>query len=860
MLQDYRKHQEERQLQGIPALALNSEQVADLVELIKEPPPEEEEFILDLFINRIPAGVDQAAYIKAAFLADVAKSNLTTPLINNILATELLGTMLGGYNVEPLIGLLENEEVGEIAVGALSNTLLIFDAFHDVFELSHKNDRAKKVISSWAEAEWFLKRQEIPDCITAKVLKVEGEINTDDLSPGPEAWSRPDIPLHALSMLKNTDFNDPIGTIEKLEESGNRVAFVGDVVGTGSSRKSATNSLLWHIGEDIPYIPNKRYGGICLGGKIAPIFFNTLEDSGTLPIECDVTKMELGDTIDIYPHQGLITSNSTGKELCKFDYKTPTLLDEVRAGGRIPLIIGRSLTDRTREALSLKSTTVFVRPESHEKSQKGYTLAQKVVGKACGVKGIRPRTYCEPRLSTVGSQDTTGPMTRDELKELACLGFSADLVMQSFCHTAAYPKPSDIETHHTLPDFIQTRGGVSLKPGDGIIHSWLNRMLLPDTVGTGGDSHTRFPIGISFPAGSGLVAFGATLGSMPLDMPESVLVRFEGSMQPGITLRDIVNAIPYVALQTGNLSLEKEGKINVFSGRCLEIEGLPDLKVEQAFELSDASAERSSSGCTIKLSKEPIIEYLKSNITLLRWLISEGYGDERTIERRAQGMEAWLKNPILLEADKDAEYAAVLEINLDDITEPLLACPNDPDDIRTLTEVSETKIDEVFIGSCMTNIGHFRAAGKLLEEAENVPTRLWIVPPTKMDEHQLTEENYYKIFKNSGARTEVPGCSLCMGNQARVEANSTVVSTSTRNFPNRLGDGANVFLASAELAAISAILGYLPTIEEYQKYMEDINTMGPEIYRYLNFHEIASYKMAAENVTLPTVTIETLKQ
>ena len=860
MLTDYRKHQEERQLQGIPALALNSEQVTDLVALIKDPPPEEEEFILDLFINRIPAGVDQAAYIKAAFLADVAKSNLTTPLINNILATELLGTMLGGYNVEPLIGLLENEEVGEIAVGALSNTLLIFDAFHDVFELSHKNDRAKKVISSWAEAEWFLKRQEIPDCITAKVLKVEGEINTDDLSPGPEAWSRPDIPLHALSMLKNTDFNDPIGTIEKLEESGNRVAFVGDVVGTGSSRKSATNSLLWHIGDDIPHIPNKRYGGICLGGKIAPIFFNTLEDSGTLTIECDVTKMELGDTIDIYPHQGLITSNSTGKELCKFDYKTPTLLDEVRAGGRIPLIIGRSLTDRTREALSLKSTTVFVRPESQEKSQKGYTLAQKMVGKACGVKGIRPRTYCEPRLSTVGSQDTTGPMTRDELKELACLGFSADLVMQSFCHTAAYPKPSDIETHHTLPDFIQTRGGVSLKPGDGIIHSWLNRMLLPDTVGTGGDSHTRFPIGISFPAGSGLVAFGATLGSMPLDMPESVLVRFEGSMQPGITLRDIVNAIPYVALQTGNLSLEKEGKINVFSGRCLEIEGLPDLKVEQAFELSDASAERSSSGCTIKLSKEPIIEYLKSNITLLRWLMSEGYGDERTIERRAQGMEAWLKNPILLEADKDAEYAAVLEINLDDITEPLLACPNDPDDIKTLSEVSKTKIDEVFIGSCMTNIGHFRAAGKLLEEAENVPTRLWIVPPTKMDQHQLTEENYYKIFKNSGARTEVPGCSLCMGNQARVEANSTVVSTSTRNFPNRLGDGANVFLASAELAAISAILGYLPTIEEYQKYMEDINTMGPEIYRYLNFHEIASYKIAAENVTLPTVTIETLKQ
>ena len=859
MLKEYRKHEQERRAQGIPALALNAEQVADLVELIKEPPVGEEDFILDIFSNKVPAGVDQAAYVKAAFLTDVANSKVSTPLITCESATSLLGTMLGGYNVQPLISLLNNEEVGDAAVEALSNTLLIFDSFHDVFELSKTNERAKKVISSWAEAEWFLNKPAVPEHITAMVLKVDGEINTDDLSPGPEAWSRPDIPLHALTMLQNTDFKDPIGTVNKLEESGNPVAFVGDVVGTGSSRKSATNSLLWHIGDDIPYIPNKRTGGICLGGKIAPIFFNTLEDSGTLVLECDVTKMELGDCINIYPHEGRICSSNSGKELSSFDLKNPTLLDEVRAGGRIPLIIGRSLTDRTREALSEKSSTVFVRPESQKKSDKGYTLAQKMVGRACGVEGIRPGTYCEPRLSTVGSQDTTGPMTRDELKELACLGFSADLVMQSFCHTVAYPKPSDIETHHTLPDFIQTRGGVALKPGDGIIHSWMNRMLLPDMVGTGGDSHTRFPLGISFPAGSGLVAFGATLGSMPLDMPESVLVKFTGTMQPGITLRDLVNAIPYAALKTGNLTLEKEGKINVFSGRCMEIEGLPDLKVEQAFELSDASAERSSSGCTIKLNKEPIIEYLNSNIVLMRWLISEGYGDERTIERRAQAMEAWLENPELLEADEDAEYAEVIEINLDEIKEPLLACPNDPDDIKPLSEVANTKIDEVFIGSCMTNIGHFRAAGNLLKEAKDVPTRLWIVPPTKMDEHQLIEENYYEIFEKSGARTEVPGCSLCMGNQARVEDNSTVVSTSTRNFPNRLGKGADVFLASAELAAISSILGYLPSIGEYQKYMEEINTMGPEVYRYLNFNEIASYKDAAENAILPTLTIETAK-
>ena len=660
-------------------------------------------------------------------------------------------------------------------------------------------------------------------------------------------------------MLKNTYFKNPIDKINELEESGLPVAFVGDVVGTGSSRKSATNSLLWHIGDDIPYIPNKRSGGICIGGKIAPIFFNTLQDSGALAFECDVSKINLGDVLDIYPHEGKILMSETQEIIAEFKHKSPTLLDEVRAGGRIPLIIGRNLTDSVRESLKKTSSTIFARPEEPEPSKKGYTLAQKMVGRACGIEGVRPGMYCEPRMNTVGSQDTTGPMTRDELKELACLGFSADLVMQSFCHTAAYPKPVDIETQHTLPDFIQNRGGISLKPGDGIIHSWLNRMLLPDKVGTGGDSHTRFPLGISFPAGSGLVAFGAALGVIPLDMPESVLVKFTGNLQPGITLRDLVNAIPYAAIQTGQLTIEKEGKVNVFSGRCLEIEGLPDLKVEQAFELSDASAERSASGCTIKLNEEPIREYLNSNIVLLRWLISEGYGDERTLERRAQAMEQWLESPELLEADEDAEYAAVIEINLDEITEPLLACPNDPDDIKPLSEVQKTNIDEVFIGSCMTNIGHFRAAGELLKKSDELPTRLWIVPPTKMDKHQLTEEGYYDIFEDSGARTETPGCSLCMGNQARVESNSTVISTSTRNFPNRLGDGANVFLASAELAAISSILGYLPTIEEYQHYMKEVNTMGPEVYRYLNFHQISSYKDAANNALLPTITIETVK-
>ena len=858
MLENYKNHVEERFEQGIPPLPLNAEQVSELVELIKSPPGGEEEYILDLITNRTPAGVDPAAYVKAAFLTAIAKEETSSPLIDKKHATKLLGTMLGGYNVESLISLLEDEEVGPLAAEGLSKTLLMFNAKHDVIELAKKNENAQKVVDSWSNGEWFTSKPKLPEVIKAIVFRVEGEINTDDLSPAPDAPSRPDIPLHALAMLKKT-MEDPIGTIEKLKESGLPVVFVGDVVGTGSSRKSATNSLLWHIGEDIPYIPNKKQAGICIGGKIAPIFFNTLEDSGALAFECDVSKMNLGDVIEIYPYEQKVVNADTEEVICNYEYKSNTLLDGVRAGGRIPLIIGRSLTDETREILKLDSSEVFVRPEEAEKSDKGYTLAQKMVGKACGVEGIRPGIYCEPRMSTVGSQDTTGPMTRDELKELACLGFNSDLVMQSFCHTAAYPLPKDIEMQHTLPEFIQTRGGVALRPGDGIIHSWLNRMLLPDMVGTGGDSHTRFPLGISFPAGSGLVAFGAALGVMPLDMPESVLVRFQGEIQPGITLRDLVNAIPYAALQSGQLTLPKEGKINVFSGKCLEIEGLPDLKVEQAFELSDASAERSASGCTIKLNEEPIREYLESNITLLRWLISEGYEDKKTLERRAQAMEAWLENPVLMEADNDAEYAAVIDINLNEIKEPLLACPNDPDDIKTLSEVANTHIDEVFIGSCMTNIGHFRAAGKLLENESELPSKLWVSPPTKMDKHQLTQEGYYEIFENAGVQLEMPGCSLCMGNQARVEAEATVVSTSTRNFPNRLGDGANVFLASAEVAAIAATLGHIPTADEYSGYMSEINAMSSDIYRYLNFHEIASYKEAASEAILPSVTIEEVK-
>jgi aconitate hydratase 2/2-methylisocitrate dehydratase len=856
MLQDYKKHCEERKEQGIPPLPLSAQQTSDLVELLKSE-QEESELLLELLKERIPAGVDQAAYVKAGFLADITTGETSSPYISKKEAVMILGTMLGGYNIQPLIKCLGDNDLGEVAAASLSATLLIFDAFNEVLALSKTNKNAKTVIDAWAEGAWFKEKQEIAKQIKLTVYKVPGEINTDDLSPATDAWSRPDIPLHALAMFKmpREGLDKPLETIEELKKKGNPLVFVGDVVGTGSSRKSATNSVLWHMGDEIPCIPNKKEGGFCFGGKIAPIFFNTLEDSGAFPVECDVSKLNMGQEIIFEPFNGKILDAASGEVLSTFELKTPVLLDEVRANGRIPLIIGRQLTDKTREALGLEPTDIFTRPDAEDSSDKGFTLAQKMVGKACGVTGIRPGTYCEPRMTTVGSQDTTGPMTRDELKELACLGFSADLVMQSFCHTAAYPKPVDIDTQHTLPDFIMNRGGVSLKPGDGIIHSWLNRMLLPDGVGTGGDSHTRFPLGISFPAGSGLVAFAAALGVMPLDMPESVLVRFKGEMQPGITLRDLVNAIPYAAIQKGLLTVAKEGKKNIFSGRCLEIEGLPDLKVEQAFELSDASAERSASGCTVRLNKEPIIEYLKSNIVMLRWMIGSGYGDAKTLERRAQAMEEWIANPELLEPDESAEYAEIIEIDLNEIKEPLLACPNDPDDIKPLSAVAETNIDEVFIGSCMTNIGHFRAAGHLLKKYNGTKARLWVVPPTKMDEKQLMEEGIYNVFGTSGARTEIPGCSLCMGNQARVLANSTVVSTSTRNFPNRLGDGADVFLASAELAAIASVLGKLPSPEEYLKYMQEINPFADEIYRYLNFNEIDQYVDSANSADIPAVNI-----
>ncbi|MDG1202491.1 MAG: bifunctional aconitate hydratase 2/2-methylisocitrate dehydratase [SAR86 cluster bacterium] len=856
MINEYRLHAQERAEQNIPPLPLDAEQTAALVDLLKQD-NEESEFLLDLLKERVPAGVDQSAYVKAGFLADITTDKAQSPYIDKVAAVKILGTMLGGYNIQPLIACLSIDGLGDEAAIALSKTLLIFDAFNEIFELSKTNPHAKKVIDSWAEGEWFTNKPQIPEQIKLTVYKVTGEINTDDLSPATDAWSRPDIPLHALAMFKmpREGLDKPLETIDELKAKGNPLAFVGDVVGTGSSRKSATNSVLWHMGDDIPAIPNKKEGGFCFGGKIAPIFFNTLEDSGAFPVECDVSKLSMGQEIILEPFAGKITDANTGEVVTTFELKTDVLLDEVRANGRIPLIIGRQLTDKTREVLDLEPTKVFKRPDDTDDSNKGYTLAQKMVGKACGVAGVRPGTYCEPRMTTVGSQDTTGPMTRDELKELACLGFSADLVMQSFCHTAAYPKPVDIETQHNLPDFIMNRGGVSLKPGDGIIHSWLNRMLLPDGVGTGGDSHTRFPLGISFPAGSGLVAFAATLGVMPLDMPESVLVRFKGEMQPGITLRDLVNAIPYAAIQSGSLTVAKEGKKNVFSGKCLEIEGLPDMKVEQAFELSDASAERSASGCTVRLNKEPIIEYLKSNIVMLRWMIASGYGDPKTLERRAQAMEEWIENPELLEPDTDAEYAEVIEIDLNEIKEPLLACPNDPDDVKPLSEVCNTEIQEVFIGSCMTNIGHFRAAGHLLKKYNGTKARLWVVPPTKMDEKQLMEDGIYNVFGTSGARTEIPGCSLCMGNQARVLANSTVVSTSTRNFPNRLGDGANVYLASAELSAIAAIIGRLPTPQEYQEYMEEINPVADDLYKYLNFNEIDTYVASAESADIPAVNI-----
>ncbi len=859
MLSAYREQAKERSALGIPPLPLTAHQTADLIELLKSPPKGEEQELLDLITHRVPAGVDDAAKVKASFLAAVAKGTLPCALISRAKATELLGTMLGGYNLTPLIELLEDSEVAKTAAEALKKTLLMFDQFHDVKEKADKgNLHAQGVLKSWAEAEWFTSRPELAKSIKLTVFKVTGETNTDDLSPAPDAWSRPDIPLHALAMLKNkrdgiTPEEDgkrgPIKFIEDLRAKGNLVAYVGDVVGTGSSRKSATNSVLWFTGEDIPYVPNKRFGGVCLGNKIAPIFYNTMEDAGALPIELDVSQMNMGDEIELRPYEGKALKG--GKVIAEFHVKSDVLFDEVRAGGRIPLIIGRGLTAKAREALGLPVSTLFRLPKVPAKTNHGFTLAQKMVARACGLpegQGVLPGTYCEPKMTSVGSQDTTGPMTRDELKDLACLGFSSDLVMQSFCHTAAYPKPVDVKMHHELPDFISTRGGISLKPGDGIIHSWLNRMLLPDTVGTGGDSHTRFPIGISFPAGSGLVAFAAATGVMPLDMPESVLVRFKGKMQPGVTLRDLVHAIPLYAIKQGLLTVEKKGKKNIFSGRILEIEGLSDLKVEQAFELSDASAERSAAGCTVHLNKEPIIEYIQSNVVLLKNMISQGYSDVRTITRRIHAMEAWLKKPELLQADKDAQYEAVIEIDLAEITEPIVCCPNDPDDAKSLSDVAGAKIDEVFIGSCMTNIGHFRAASKLLEGKRDIPVKLWMAPPTKMDAQQLTLEGHYGVFGAAGARMEMPGCSLCMGNQAQVKEGATVMSTSTRNFPNRLGKNTNVYLGSAELSAVASKLGRIPTKAEYLADMGVLSANGDSIYKYMNFDQMQDYKEVADHV------------
>ena len=861
MLEAYNAHVAERAALGIPALPLTKDQTAELVVLLKNPPKGKEAELVELITYRVPAGVDDAAKVKAEFLDAVAKGTEKSPLISRIQATELLGTMLGGYNIKPLVELLADAECGAAAAAALKKTLLMFDYFHDVQEMAEKgNANAKGVLQSWADAEWFTSRPAVPESMKLTVFKVTGETNTDDLSPAPDAWSRPDIPLHATIMLKNprpgiepdeTGVRGPMKQIEALQKKGNQIAYVGDVVGTGSSRKSATNSVLWWTGQDIPFVPNKRFGGVCLGTKIAPIFFNTMEDAGALPVELDVSQMDMGDEIELRPYDGKAFKN--GKEISSFSLKSPVILDEVRAGGRIPLIVGRGLTAKARAALGLPASTEFRIPVNPADNKKGFSLAQKMVGRACGLpegQGVRPDTYCEPHMTTVGSQDTTGPMTRDELKDLACLGFSADLVMQSFCHTSAYPKPVDIRTHHELPAFMTNRGGVALRPGDGVIHSWLNRLLLPDTCGTGGDSHTRFPIGISFPAGSGLVAFAAATGVMPLDMPESVLVRFKGKMQPGITLRDLVNAIPLYAIKKGLLTVEKQNKKNIFSGRILEIEGLPDLKVEQAFELSDASAERSAAGCAIQLSKEPIIEYMRSNITLMKWMIANGYEDKRTLGRRIKAMEAWIAKPDLLKADENADYAEIIEIDMSDIKEPILACPNDPDDVKFLSEVAGEKIDEVFTGSCMTNIGHFRAAGKILEGKSDMPTRLWIAPPTKMDQMVLTEEGYYGVLGRTGARMETPGCSLCMGNQAQIRKGSTAVSTSTRNFPNRLGIDTRVFLASAELASVAALLGRLPTTKEYMDQVESLKTKAGEVYQYMNFDKIKSFSDVADTVTI----------
>jgi aconitate hydratase 2/2-methylisocitrate dehydratase len=861
MLEAYRAHVAERAALGIPPLPLTKQQTQQLVDLLMAPPKGEEAFLVDLITYRVPAGVDDAAEVKAKFLAKVGAGETACPLISRAKATELLGTMLGGYNVKPLIDLLDDAEVGTVAANGLKGTLLMFDAFHDVADKAKAGSaNAKAVMQSWADAEWFTARPEVPQSLKVTIFKVTGETNTDDLSPAPDAWSRPDIPLHALAMLKNprpgieadkSGERGPIKQLDALKAKGNLVAYVGDVVGTGSSRKSATNSVLWFTGEDIPYVPNKRFGGVCLGSKIAPIFYNTMEDAGALPIELDVNQMGMGEEVELRPYEGKALKN--GAVIAEFKVKSDVIFDEVRAGGRINLIIGRGLTAKAREALGLPASTLFRLPQNPVDSGKGFSLAQKMVGRACGLtngKGIRPGTYCEPRMTSVGSQDTTGPMTRDELKDLACLGFSADLVMQSFCHTAAYPKLVDVKTHRTLPSFITARGGISLKPGDGVIHSWLNRFLLPDTVGTGGDSHTRFPIGISFPAGSGLVAFAAATGVMPLDMPESVLVRFTGKLQPGITLRDMVNAIPYYAIKAGLLTVEKKGKKNIFSGRILEIEGLPDLKVEQAFELTDASAERSAAGCSVRLDKAPIVEYLRSNITLMKWMIAEGYEDKRTLARRVKAMEDWIANGTLLQPDADAEYAAVIDIDMNEIAEPILACPNDPDDVKLLSEVAGDKIDEVFIGSCMTNIGHFRAAGKILDGKSDIPTRLWIAPPTKMDAMMLNEEGYYSVLGKSGARMEMPGCSLCMGNQAQVRKGSTAVSTSTRNFPNRLGIDTRVYLSSAELAAVCALMGKIPTVAEYMAQVKTLESKSADVYRYMNFDQIPEFKEVADTVSV----------
>lgn len=839
MLDAYRKHIQERKKQGLPPLPLDADQVVSLIELLKSPPVGEEKLLLDLLTHRVPPGVDGAAKVKAEFLSKIAKGRELVAGIDRQHATFLLGTMLGGYSIQPLINLLDDEDTASKAAEALSSTLLVYDAYKDVMAKAADNKWARKVVDSWAAAEWFTGRQSLAEKITVTIFKVDGETNTDDFSPASEAWSRPDIPLHAKAMLVNKMANG-LDKIEELKGKGHSLAFVGDVVGTGSSRKSAINSVLWHIGVDIPYVPNKRQGGVVIGGKIAPIFFNTAEDSGALPLECDVSKLKMGDVVHILPYEGKIIDDE-GNELVSFDLRPSTMSDEIKAGGRIPLIIGRALTANIREGLGLPASDIFLQPTPVPDTGKGYTLAQKIVGKACGLPGVRPSSYCEPKMSTVGSQDTTGPMTRDELKELACLEFGSDLVLQSFCHTAAYPKPVDVKMHRELPVFMEERHGVALRPRDGVFHSWLNRFVLPDTVGTGGDSHTRFPIGISFPAGSGLVAFGASMGFMPLDMPESVLVRFKGELQPGITLRDLVNAIPYVAIQQGLLTVGKEGKKNVFSGRIVEIEGLPDLKVEQAFELTDATAERSAAAGTVRLNKEPVIEYIRSNVSLLKWMIEDGYGDKDTIKKRIVAMENWLADPQLLEADPDAEYAEIVEVDLNQITEPILACPNDPDDVKTLSEVAGTKVDEVFIGSCMTNIGHYRAAARLLDGFGFVPSRLWIAPPTRMDERQLVEEGIYSIYGRAGARTEVPGCSLCMGNQARVADDTTVVSTSTRNFPNRMGDDTSVFLSSAELAAITAKLGKLPTVEEYQEQVSVLGDDTGKVYSYLNFDQIQEY-------------------